>query len=75
MEPEFRTANEIRRQIGELAEGLKLAESFGEEDFASSVGLLSIRRHYEALHKELKSAEIYESEYEAEISRNPAARW
>jgi hypothetical protein len=56
-----RSVSEIRRQLADLAEVRRVAESYGTPDFASQVGLESLTLHQESLHEELRAAEMLES--------------
>lgn len=51
----------IRQQLADLSKVLKEAERYGEKDFASRLGLDSLRLHRQELEHELRAAELLES--------------
>ena len=56
-----RSVSEIRRQLAELVDVQRVAETYGTPDFASAFGLESISLHQDSLREELRASEMLES--------------
>jgi hypothetical protein len=64
-----RSVSEIKCQLAELAKIIESAEAYGTPDFASKMGLKSLRGLEEELRKELQAAEMLESQTNGTIAR------
>lgn len=62
-----RSVSEIKTQLSELTEVRRIAEAYGARDFASQIGLESIKKHEQSLRAELQAAEMLESGSDVEL--------
>ncbi|HEY7429083.1 MAG TPA: hypothetical protein VH682_32950 [Gemmataceae bacterium] len=62
-----RSAQEIKRQLADLAKVKAKADAYGVRDFASQLGLQSLRGQEQSLIEELRAAEMLESGSAAEL--------
>jgi hypothetical protein len=65
-----RSAEEVRRQLADLAKVRDAARAYGTPDFASRAGLEAILGHERSLLEELRAAEMLESGGAAAVTVN-----
>ena len=70
--PVVRSVKEIQEQLADLDKVKRVAENYGTPDFASELGMRSLRNHWRELLDELRAAKLLETKARADsgLERN-----